>query len=292
MINGREERYYPFHNATEQKTIQDAFNAKLEKNKAAGEKAAQTGEHGVFTGFERKNMDHLFVIELQLDPETASEIKNRVTDPIKRIAEGLGIGDKVIVAGEGDQAAHVTLHVAKFQNMSDESQEKIRKWLAEATENPNEEGNEQHMSHLSWTNEILSGLHFKMDTVFNSGRDTSICAGTVDGENQGAAYRVRKIFERVLERAQAKFAMVDESKSENEREKIGQHYPRYDDIFHTTVARFTGKVGAETLAAFNRRVEKVVGTNLTHHPIDIHIGNARTIIATQGVEERKPSILI
>ena len=61
-----------------------------------------------------------------------------------------------------------------------------------------------------------------MDAIFDSGRDTSIAASTVDGNNQGAAYRVRKIFEQVLARAQDKFAEGGE--------KIGQHYARYDDI--------------------------------------------------------------
>lgn len=271
MIDGNDERYYPFHDSAEQKSIQNAFNQKLEKNKAAGDKAAATGEHGVFTGFERKNMDNLVVVELQLSPETAKEIKDRVTDPIKNIAEGLGIADSVAVAGEGDQAVHVTLHVGKFQNITPEKQKEIMEWLI---------GDE---SHLAKTTEILTGLNFNMDTIFNSGRDTSICASSVDGKNQGAALRARRIFEHALAKAQEKF-----SKGE---EKIGQHYPRYDDIFHTTIARFVKKIEQPDLEAFNRRVAQVVGANLANHPINIHVQNARVIIATKGVEERKPEIL-
>ena len=279
MTNEKGERSYPFHNPSEQKSVQSLFNDKFIKNRAAGVGASEVGlpQEKTFSGFKRESMDHLFVVELQLSEETAKEIADRVTGPMEKIAESLGIRDSLVVAGNGDQAAHVTLHVGRFEKMSPEKQRTIVNWLA----GTNEEG--KHLSHLDATTQILTGLKFKMDAIFNSGRDTSIAASSVDGDNQGAAYRVRKIFEKVLDRAQNKFAEGDE--------KIGQHYPRYDDIFHTTVARFTKPVSAENLAVFNKRVMEEIGSDLKDHPINIQVENARTIIATKGVEERKPDLL-
>jgi hypothetical protein len=197
---------------------------------------------------------------------------------MKVIAQELGILDRMAFAGDRDQAAHVTMHVGSFKNMNPEKQEQIREWLADKSRK-----DEGHMSHLKWTTEILTGLEFKMDTIFNSGRDTSICTSNMETKNQGAAYRARKIFEKALDNAQKKFTSGEE--------KIGQHYPRYDDIFHTTVARYIGVVEPEKLKAFNERIEKEIGTKLAENPISIEVSNARTIIATKGVEERKPDLL-
>lgn len=270
-------REYPFHSRSEKETVKSLFDQKLAANKLSGAKVAESGEYAPFSGFKREAFDKLFVLELQLSETTKKEITERIVTPLKEIAEDLGIADRMIFAGDGDQEPHITMHVGSFKNMSEEKQEQIRKWLSEGSGDNNE-----HMSHLNRTAEILTGLKFDMDTIFNSGRDTSITA-SADGRNQGAAYRARKIFEKALVRAQNKFATDDE--------KIAEHYARYDDIFHTSVARYTGVVEPEKLQAFNERIEKEIAPKLFRKPIAIEVSNARTIIATQGVNERKPSLL-
>lgn len=270
-------REYPFKDG-QQEAVQALFDSKLAKNRETGVKVAKSGEYKPFTGFGRETMNQLFVLELQLSKETRQEIQNRVITPMKEIARELGILNKMIFAGDGDQPAHVTMHVGSFKNMDSEKQEQIRKWLAETDDKTG-----KHMSHLKWTTDILNGLEFQMDTIFNSGRDTSICTSNMETKNQGAAYRVRKIFEKVLDRAQAKFTSGEE--------KIGQHYPRYDDIFHTTVARYVEAVEPKKLELFNSRIEEEIGKELAKQPITVEVDNARTIIASQGVQERRPSLL-
>jgi hypothetical protein len=285
MTDESGDRNYPFHNPNEQKRVQELFVTKFKKNRDAAKKAEQTGEIGVFDGFIKETMDKLFVLEFQLTENTQKEIAERVTGPMRKIANDLGIGQNIIFAGDGDQDAHVTMHVGKFKNMSDEKQEQIMHWLTDKTDFTRHDGTKGvgHVSHLQAATEILSGLTFKMDAVFNSGRDTSISTASVDSNNQGTAYRTRKIFEKALDNAQEKFAEGEE--------EIGQHYSRYDDIFHTTVARFNKNIGGEKLTKFNRRVAETVGKSIAENPITIEVAKARTIIASEGVMERKPGLL-
>lgn len=277
MTEDIKDRVYPFKSPESQREVQELFDAKRIKNITAGKAALTSGEYRPFVGFSKEGMDKLFVLELELDEESRQIIKERVTEPMESITSNLGISE-IIFAGTGDQEPHVTLHVGRFDNMTPERQEKIRQWLAEGS---GEKG--EHMSHLRWAADILVGLKFDIDTVVCSGRDTYICAGEAEG-NQGATYRVRRIFERVLERAQKKFATSEE-------EKIAPHYPRYDDIFHASVARFTGEVKPAKLTVFRERVNNKIGEDLKENPITIEIKAANLIIATQGVQKRKPELL-
>jgi len=277
---------YPFNARpdraeTDQKEVQALFDAKRTKNIAAGQKAYLTADYKPFTGFGREGMNKLFVIEVELDKASRQEIQKRVIQPMQKIAESLGISE-IYFAGGKDQDTHVTLHVGRFDNFTPEQQEQARKWLAEGSE---EEGRHkgQHMSHLRQASDILTGLEFQIDTVVCSGRDTYICAGKAEG-NQGAAYRVRRIFDKALERAQKKF-------STTEGAKIGPHYPRYDDIFHISAARFTGIVEPDKLQSFAQRVNETIGTDLVERPINVRAESVNPIIATKGVEKRKPELL-
>lgn len=270
-------RVRPFELEGDQQEVQALFDAKRKRNIEAGHTALSTGEYKPFVGFSREGMSNLFVLEMELDDESKKDIQDRVVTPMKEIAENLGISE-IMFAGDGDQDTHVTLHVGRFDNMAPDEKENVRQWLAEGSGK-----DKKHMSHLRWASDILTGLEFNIDTVVCSGRDTYICAGKAEG-NQGAAYRVRKIFDKALERAQEKFATDDEA-------KIGPHYPRYDDIFHISVARFTDEVDVDKLQSFEEQVYTKIGKDLEDRPLTISAENVNPIVATKGVEKRKPELL-
>lgn len=269
-------KVYPFASKPDQEQatrdeVQGLFDAKKAKNIASGQTAYQSGEYKPFEGFGRQGMENLFVLEIELDEASRREIAERVVKPIKEIAERLGISE-MYFAGEKDQDPHITLHVGRFDKMTPEEKESVKGWL---------EGN---ASHLRWASDILTGLKFQIDTVVASGRDTYIAAGKAEG-NQGAAFRVRKVFDRALERAQAKLVTTPDA-------KIGPHYARYDDIFHISIARFGNKVEPDRLQTYAGEVNAKVGKELAENPLTIKAEIVTPRIATIGVEKRKPELLI
>ena len=274
---GKDNKIYPFKSEEDREKVQGLFDAKLRRNLAAGETALSTGEYNPFAGFSREAMKNLFVLEMELDDESQRQISERVVKPMKEIAESLGISE-IVFAGDADKDPHITLHVGRFDHITPEERENIKQWLA------GKSGKDQkHMSHLRWASDILTGLKFDIDTVVLSGRDTYISAGKAEG-NQGAAYRVRAIFDKALERAQEKFAT-------NEDAKIGPHYPRYDDIFHITVARFTDQVGVDKLQSLEEQVYAKIGKDLAEQPISIRSENVNLIMASEGIEKGKSELL-
>ena len=268
-------RIYPIKDKVKVQELKLRFAAKNANNRASGYEAAIKG-NGKFEGFKRTDMDNLFVMEIEPTEASRAEFASRVVKPLKELAEKLGILDKMVFTDEGDQAAHITAHVGKFTGTTTEEKEAALAWL---------KGNDSKIlhSHLSEVGEILAGTHVTLDEVVCSGRDTYTGASQVNGD-QGAIFRARSVFDRAMKLAQVKLVKV------NPNAKVGVHYPRYDDIVHVSSARFTAKVDRQTMLAWIEGVNKL-DAELKANPVRVEINKVNFLIATEGIEKRKPDLL-
>lgn len=232
--------------------MQQAFDAKLARNKASGMAAFTTGEYKPYEGVFPEKMGEQFVLMLMLDDGSKADIAEQVVNPIRSLADKYAI--PATFAGHGDLPSHVTLDVGNFSGMTPDEITASREWLASSS------------SHMEQLSRIASGLTFTMNELVLA-PNSYICAGTFDDE-QGAPFKIRKIAEEIMARA---------PKSESTG-TITPPYP-YNDIFHSSIFRLTGHAGPEKLTAFAEETYATVGQELRENPV--------TITAT-GIRRGKP----
>ncbi len=257
------ERVYPIKDADTIGEAQAAYQAKIEKNKKSGRLDFESGNYPGFKGYPVVRMDQIIGIMLQLDEESQRLIQERVVEPLSEIADKYNVPN--LFAGREDLPSHVTLEAGIFQENGPEEQDAVEKWLRTG---------EAHLTRLS---AILTGLKFSFDTLIVA-PNSYICSSRVD-DTQGAPFRARQIVRRIMHRV-------------TPTDFFGPLYPRYDDIFHSSVSRVTEVVSPKMAMGFLNDSYETVGQNLQRSPLEVMTQNVYIGKSGDFLRQYAPGVLI
>lgn len=273
-------KVFPIRKAQEVYSVQKGYNEKLRANLAAADKAIESGVYNPFEGIDAKKYADLFELKLELTEDSQAQVRARVTEPLKQIAQRHGI--PAIFAGEVDQEPHVVLDIGRFINIPPEQKAEIIKAM-QASKATSEGGK---VSHLAWTADEFKGVTFSLDTLVVGAPNAYICASVVD-EEQGAAYKARKIFNKAIMKFQPDTSGFEPDKAP----KIGPHYATgYYNILHVSVAKLTGLASLENLIAFRDEAYTTIGQELRKKPLRIKVDSVYLGTSVGWAEEHSPHL--
>lgn len=239
---------------------QRAYLAKIEKNQDAGWKALLTGEYAAFRGWPKRDSDQTFDTVLELDEPSQQRIIEKVVEPLQRLAQVHNI--TAIYPYRGDLPPHVVLQPGRFTNLTPEQQDVIGNWLS------------SNHSHLNWLSKKLEGLTFHHGSLVIA-PSSYICASYFD-EEQGTAFRARKIVEKIITRGLGKLKTTGQQPIEGSFAPPSSYY----DIFHSSVMRLTEQADPNDLLIFAQEAYSTIGEDLNNNPIPVTIKNLYRGIAT------------
>ncbi len=257
------ERVYPIKDTSTINEAQAAYLAKIEKNREAGHLAFESGNYPAFKGYPAVRMDQIIGIMLQLDEQSQRLIEERIVGPLSGIANKYDVPN--LFAGRGDLPSHVTLEAGVFQEDKPEEQAAVERWLRTGG------------AHLTKLSAILTGLKFSMDTLIVA-PNTYICSSRVD-ETQGAPFRARQIVRKIMHRV-------------TPTDFFGPLYPRYDDIFHSSVSRVTEAVQPKMALSFLNESYETIGQNLRKSPLEVVTSNVFIGKSGDFYRQYAPGVLI
>lgn len=264
-----ETRVYPVKDPETVARLQQDYSAKLKRNKEAGLQAFQRSEYNPFLGWSEKAMRNVFNVILELDDASKQRVMKQVVNPLQELAQIHSI--PAIFAGNRDLPPHVTLQVGIIKDISVEQFQDIQRWLT------------SNKSHLNALARILEGLEFKQDTLVIA-PNSYICASEF-GNEQGAAFKSRRIIERMMGR----------SLRLTSGEQVGGSFAppySYYDIFHTSVLRLTDHAPAENLSAFAEEAYGTIGENLKRNPLEVKVAHLFRGIAADFMRTYTPHLLL
>lgn len=247
-----EQRTYPVRDTAIREAMQAAYLAKCERNIKAAQNAFSTGEFQPYNGVSQEAMSTPFYIRLELDETSQRRIITEVAEPLERLANKYAIPS--IFTGKNDLPPHISLDIGMFKGMTPEQIEKSREWLL------------SNRSHLNLLAKILTGLTFHMNTLVVA--PNSYLCTTVFDDEQGAPYRARVAIEKMMNKAAEG---IRKNLQEPAAVTIAPPY-RYDDIFHISLSRVTGKAEASQLMQFASEANSTVGENVRNNPIPVKVG--------------------
>lgn len=261
----------PFKTDIDRNFVQTGYLAKLKTNIASGVKALSTADYKPFEGIQAENYGNLFELKLELSRESQDAIRDRVTNPLKELAHKHGI--KAIFAGGIDQPSHVVLDVGRFTNFNETEKEAA---LTAMTSTEPDKSNP-----LSKTRNLLRGMKLSMDTLVVA-PNSYICS-TNAGDNDGFAFKARRIFINVLKRFQPHEGDA----------KIGPHYDTgYYNILHSSVFKLTAnEEDPKKLIAFMNEAYETVGKDLSTKPIALKVENVYLGRADAWAIDNSPQLL-
>lgn len=267
-----EERIYPVRNPQIVAQEQAAYLAKITKNQAEGLRVLSSGEYPLFRGWSVETSGRTFDTILLLDEASQRLIAERVVEPLHKLAQVHNV--TAVYPGLGDGPAHVVLQPGKFTNLNPEQVDAIKNYLG------------SNKSHLNMLAKILKGLTFHHDTLVIAAPTTYICASKFDGE-QGGAFRARQVIDRIIAHA------LGNLKSTSEQPVAGTFTPNnYDDIFHSSVMRFTQQADPRDLIAFTEEAYATVGEDLRKEPLPITIADLYRGMAVEYQKKVAPQSVL
>lgn len=267
-----DERVYPVRDIETIGRMQADYSAKIDRNREAGRKAFASGDYKPFKGFPVEQWKNLFGIGFELDEASQQAVIDRVSRPMKKLADQYGVPS--IFAGIGDLPPHVTLDVGTFKDIPSDKVYLIDDWLL------------SNKSHLQWLSNILRGLTFHMDTIVVA-PNSYICAGKFDDE-QGAPYRARMAIEKMMQRS---FQNLEKVIGAPLTGSFAPPY-RYDDILHTSVSRVTEKAPSSALLRYANEVYASIGADLMREPIPVTVASVTNGRAADFIASIKPELLL
>ncbi len=251
---------------------QRLYYTKIERNQDAGRKAISTGEYTPFRGWSVETEGRTFDTTLELDEPSQRRLIERVVEPLHELAQKHHI--TATYSGSGNLPPHIVLQPGIFTNLTPEQQSTIRSWLLSDN------------SHLNRLSKILEGLTFHLGSLVIA-PNSYVCASYFD-EEQGTAFRARKIVERIITHA------LGNLKSTSEYPVEGSFAPPYSylDIFHSSVMRLTEKADPGDLLAFAKEAYFKVGKDLERDPIPVTVRNLYRGIATDYQRKHAPHLVL
>ncbi len=233
------ERVYPVRKQTLAQEAALAYAGKIRANHDSGLNALVSGEFRPFRGFPLALLENTFAFSLVLDEESQETIGKRVIEPLSELAESFGI--PMLFAGLGDHLSHVSVDAFKLSDIPDADKEKVASIINSSK------------SHASPLKQILARLRFHFNTLV-VGPNIYICEGDFNDE-QGAPFRSRQIIRKIMERVHSEYPSIDPL------------YPRYDDLFHSNVARITSTDSIPE--EFITQAYSTVGADIKENPIEV-----------------------
>ena len=257
------------------------FRLKQEKNINDGANKLRSGEWKPFSGFGYEGMKDLEVAQLVFDEKTREEIREKVTGPLKALAEKHGV--KAIFAGQEDQHPHVTLDVAKLNIPDSDVKNKIVDGLHSDVNPEAAAAGYPFPPRLSMLGEIMVGKSFKMDQLVIGAPNSYICSSEVD-ESQVNPRRFREAIEKIWDR-------VGKTLEEGQG-TFGKLYASYFDIFHASAMRFTeNDMNVQKMEAFLKEAYETVGEDLKKNPVTATVGSVRFVNAAEDLYKERPEWL-
>lgn len=224
--------------------LNNAIKGKVTKNTANGLDTYRVGIKEGWQGFPGEVFDRKITILSEFDEATADAVRERISLPIKDIAQKHGI--KTSIPGVNDLPPHVTLLFPHYAEGTDP--ETIAR------------NNELLLPQLKEATEGLEGSAVPFDRLVAAGPMIYMCVG--DPTRSEASFGS---FWDLTTKRQKSTAVFNAS-------PVAMENPSYDDIIHSVVARIVG-VRPGNLEAFAEEVYKKIAEPLHRDPIEAVIGS-------------------
>lgn len=234
--------------------LQEAFLKKIQANRFYATRNAGLGVNKDVACYSARKTESEFQGGMMLlDERSADDFRERVAEPIGKIAQKSGIS--VILGGRTnslgfpfDLPAHSTVEVLTARGIPENKIGSVFGCLA----------NDRHLLKLA---ESLEGITLPM-ADFVAGAYSYVCVREFDKDQQHL-FRYRTVAHRIFQRVREAHGLrwVDLLPTLN-----------YFDICHMTAARVYGQVSGPDLVRFIDKVDEEVGGEIRRQPLELQIG--------------------